>query len=89
MLDARMDEGVTDMTLGDFLSVCDGDIRITLNVEGRNGESKEVCTLQAWRLERLIEAVCLVDAEDIKTRISYLARGTDSDIEISLSQEEE
>ena len=84
-----MDEGVTDMTLGDFLSVCDGDIRITLNVEGRNGESKEVCTLQAWRLEQLIEAVGLGDAEDIKTRIGYLARGTDADIEISLAQEEE
>lgn len=84
-----MDEGVTAMTLGDFLSICDGYTEITLLIEEQNGKTVEFCTILAWQLEKLVEVLGLGDAEDISTRIDFFRAEGEERVDVCLKREDE
>lgn len=84
-----MDEGVTDMTLGDFLSVCDGDMQLTLLIEGEDGMTSGFCTILVWQLEKLVEVLGLGDAEDISTRIDFFRAEGEERVDVCLKREDE
>lgn len=89
MLAARMDEGVTNMTLGDFLSACDGNTQLTLLIEGEDGMTSEFCTILAWQLEKLVEVLGFGDAEDISTRIDFFSAEGEERVDVCLKREDE
>ena len=86
---ARMDEGVRDMTLGDFLSICDTDIQMTVAAKDSSGQMKEYCTLQVWKLEQLVELIGHENAKDLLARIECIAKGKNDDIKICIAWEDE
>lgn len=89
MLAARMDEGVIDMTLGDFLSICDGNAQITLLIEEQNGKTVEFCTILAWQLEKLVEVLGFGDAKDIQTGVEFFTAEDKSKVDVCLKREDE
>ncbi len=77
------------MTLGEFLDVCDTDIRMTLAAKDSSGQMKEYCTLEVWRLEQLVELIGHENVKDLLARIECIAKGRDDTIKICIAWEDE
>ncbi len=77
------------MTLGEFLDVCDTDIRMTLAAKDSSGQMKEYCTLEVWKLEQLVELIGHENAKDLLARIECIAKGRDDTIKICIAWEDE
>lgn len=77
------------MTLGDFLSVCDGDMQLTLLIEGENEMTSRFCTILAWQLQKLVEVLGFGDAEDISTRIDFFSAEGEKRVDVCLKREDE
>lgn len=77
------------MTLGEFLDVCDTDIRMTLAAKDSSGQMKEYCTLEVWKLEQLVELIGHENAKDLLARIECIAKGRDDTIKICIAWEGE
>lgn len=88
---------MTDMTLGDFLSVCDSNMLIKLSIYDPNVDGKkcsDIGMMSAIQIMKLVDACGLGIAEDITTRIDEIYLGMEDGedgkyIDITLLREDE